>query len=184
MEKMGRDGRHRLPVLTSDNKFANVISQSDLCLFLRENMSNLAPQALSCTVEKIMVTSLCKVSNHAAIAEALWLFRTRKLLCLAVEDSQGGFVAPLSAKDFVFRASDLDIFGMAVDEFLASAPAPLVSCVLPATTTVGDALVFLAANKLYRFFVAGEPIPGSKREPVCGVVCLRDIIKHLSASMR
>ena len=216
LAKLGWGAIHRVPVLApaaagadtasdggdsiscdgdSTHEMVDVICQSDLLRFLSAHMDKLPADLLATPISKYATTTLCKVPMQASMAEALWLFKQRKVLSLVVEDNNGGFVGSISAQDFILRASDLSIYGMAIDEFLgreackATVKATVASTnalansntnMLPSTTTLGETIAFLAERRQYRVWMTdGDQCAGSQRPIVTGVLSIRDIIKAL-----
>ena len=164
---------------SSHLEMVDVISQADLMRFLYKNREHLPAPINDIKLKDICSKTLCKVGYHASMAEVLWLFRQHKVLSIVVEDHSNGFVAPLSAVDFINRASNLEIYGMAVDEFLASAPkeagvpAPII---VSPNTTVLEAMKMLSESKQYRLWLSNGDVAHSGRPIVNSIVSNRDLL--------
>eukprot|EP00758_Cryptobia_borreli_P007189 Tbor_TRINITY_DN5256_c3_g1::TRINITY_DN5256_c3_g1_i1::g.16058::m.16058 len=210
LSKLGFDARHRVPVVstleeeTSSKlsrktsfkcssvgiKMVGLICQSDLLKFFAVNLDKLPLATLEMKLSEFPKKTLCKVGRHSAMAEVLWHFKNRKMLSLIIEEHDGGFIAPLTADDFISCAYDLSIYSLAVDEFLLfkekqatdrGKANPDVSAITCSSISLRDAINMMAEKHYSRLWLSnpGMKSPITHKPVVHGVVTIRDILMSI-----
>jgi len=175
-------GVHRVPVVDTESKIVNIISQSTIINFLNLHMKDIA-EGFKPTIKELHIGTrpVVSVSKTTSAIETFRLMDNRKISGVAVVDETGKFIGNTSASDLKLfvKTLSLDILNYPIMEYLKKIrqeaieiQSPTISC----STHDSLAIVIgkLASTKVHKIFVADDS-SGYKVE--C-VVSITDIIRY------
>jgi CBS domain-containing protein len=175
-------GHHRVPVVDSQKKIVNLVTQSDLLAFLARHIHLIKDDAKK-TIEEMGFGKEKPVTavGSDTVARVLMHVNAKRLSALPVVDKEGKLIGNFSASDLKgLNRKNLGILLMPVLEFLKkrAEPEDNFSCersLHPLTLTkdshIDDAIFKMVATRVHRLWVVD-----GQHKPV-GVVSLTDLMK-------
>jgi len=183
LQLVGEKRLHRVPVVDSEGKVVNFLTQSALVDFLAKNKEKLG-HVVDKTVGEMLLgcKPVVKVNiNHNAV-EAFKLMAEKKVSAVAVVDDDNHLISNLSARDIRAIATDHRViqglftpirnFLQAVYSERILETSPAIGCTVK--DTLGIVLMKLSVSKVHRVYVVDHS------HIVIGVIALSDVLTGVS----
>jgi len=171
---------HRVPVLNSEGKCSQIISQSSILQFLSHHRESVGDD-MKQTLEEINLgfSDVVTVNSHEKAFTAFKAIEKTQYSGIGVVDSHGKLIGNTSAKDIKYLVLDKGELSleMPVLEYLAAVRQRVITasektpiCVVHKDATIGRVVGMLAATQFHRLFIVDG------KGCAIGVVSITDIL--------
>jgi len=181
---LAKGGVHRVPVVDSDGKLLNIVSQSTLIqLFNRELNASLKEVALLKILGSLGTSPVLSVSADALAIDAFKLMDNSKRTGIAVVDSQLRLVGNTSGKDlklFIGSTNSYDVLMLPILTFLNKIREEKIDISMPSIAaltddTLGYVIQKLASTRVHRLYIVNSD---TDYRPI-RVISLTDILRYI-----
>jgi len=183
VQLVGEKGLHRVPVVDSQGKVVNFLTQSAIVEFVAKNLAKLGDVVDQSVGEMLLgCKPVLKVNINNMAIEAFKLMAEKKVSAVAIVDDENKLISNLSARDIRTIATDHRVISglfTPIRNFLQAVYAeriletsPCINCTVK--DTLGNVILKLSVSKVHRVYVVDHA------SAVIGVISLSDVLVGVS----